>query len=168
MPILTITFLFSTLCMIPVVRVPFFSRNSFNILFLSASLILWVITCFADWAAIRPNCSGVTSILTSSSTSTSSSISLASSKEICVSGSSTSSTTVFVLNTPISPVCSSKIASILAASLTCICFLYAATIASHKEAINTSLDIPRSLSSSSQASNSAVPILIIIYSPFYM
>ena len=40
LPILTITFLFSTLCMIPVVRVPFFSRNSFNILFLSASLIL--------------------------------------------------------------------------------------------------------------------------------
>ena len=40
---------------IPVVRVPFFSKNSFRILFLSASLILCVITCFADCAAIRPN-----------------------------------------------------------------------------------------------------------------
>ena len=150
--------------MIPVVKVPFFSINSSRTSFLSASLILCVITCFAACAAIRPKFSGVTSIFTSSSSSTSSSISFASSSDISRLSSSTFSTTSFVLKTPISPVVSSRIASTFGASFALICFLYAATRASFKESIITSLEIPFSLSSSSVASKSAVPILIIFFS----
>ena len=50
--------------------------------------------------------------------------------------SSTLSTTTFVRNTPISPACSSKIASTFVASLSLICFLYACSDEIHQSFIS--------------------------------
>lgn len=85
----------SAFCIIPDTISPFLLLNSVYKISLDASLIFCIITCFAVCAAILPKFLGIISILVLSPISNFLSIFCASSKLICVCGTSTLSTTSF-------------------------------------------------------------------------